>query len=84
MLIVSLTTLSVEMIQLMFALSIINIDDIILNCSGGLIGILVYRGLYAFLKNEEKVRTTMVLTGFIIILIPVLVISIFGFRFRLG
>ncbi len=72
------------MFQFIFGLGAADIDDIILNCAGGLIGILVYRGLYAFLKNEEKVRTAIVLSGIIIILIPVLVTVMLGFRFRLG
>ncbi len=83
-LIIFFTPLFVEMFQFIFGLGAADIDDIILNCSGGLIGILVYRWLYAFLKNEEKVRTAIVLSGFIIILIPVLITVMFGFGFRLG
>lgn len=83
-LIIFLTTSIVELAQLIFGLGKFDIDDIILNCLGGLIGILVYRGLYAFLKNEEKVRTAIVLSGGIIILIPVLITVLFGYRFRLG
>lgn len=83
-LIVFLITLSVELFQFIFGLGAADIDDIILNCLGGFIGILVYRRLYEFLKNEEKARTAIVLSGLIIILIPVLITTIFGFRFRLG
>ncbi len=83
-LIIFFITLFIEMFQFIFGLGAADIDDIILNCSGGLIGILICRGLYAFLKSEEKVHTAIVLSGFIIILIPVLVTIMFGFRFRLG
>ena len=76
--------LFVEMFQLIFGLGAADIDDVILNCLGGLIGILIYRGLCKFLKGEEKVRTVIVLLGLIVILIPILVTTIFGFRFRLG
>lgn len=72
------------MFQLIFGLGAADIDDVILNCLGGLIGILIYRGLCALLKDEEKVRTAIVLLGFIVILIPVFITTIFGFRFRLG
>lgn len=83
MLIVFLSTLFAEMFQFMFGLGAADIDDIILNCLGGFIGILVYRGLYAFLKSEEKVRATIVISGFIVILIPILVTNILGLRLRL-
>lgn len=83
-LIVFFTTLSVEMFQLIWGIGATDIDDIILNCLGGLIGILIYRGLSTFFKNDEKVRMVIVLLGVVTILIPVLVTTIFGFRFRLG
>lgn len=72
------------MFQFIFGIGTADIDDVILNCLGGLIGILIYRGLCALLKDEEKARTAIVLLGFIVILIPVFIITIFGFRFRLG
>lgn len=83
-LIVFFITFFVEMFQLIFGLGAADIDDVILNCLGGLIGILIYRGLCALLKDEEKVRTATVILGFIVILIPVFITTIFGFRFRLG
>jgi glycopeptide antibiotics resistance protein len=82
MLIVLLTTFSVEMIQFIFGLGAIDIDDIILNCLGGFLGILIYKGLYAFFKNEEKVRTIFVVSGSIVILIPILITIIYGLRWR--
>lgn len=82
--IVFLFPLFVEMFQFMLGLGAADVDDMILNCSGGLIGIFIYRGLHAFLRNEEKVHTIIVLSGLIVILIPVLVTVLFGLRFRLG
>ncbi|HHD2753207.1 TPA: VanZ family protein [Clostridium perfringens] len=82
--IVFFIALFVEMFQFIFGFGAADIDDVILNCLGGLIGILIYRGLCKFLKSEEKVRTVIVLLGLIVILIPILVTTIFGFRFRLG
>ena len=83
-LIIFFITLFVEIFQLIFGLGAADIDDVILNCLGGLIGILIYNGLGKFLKDEEKVHTAIVSLGFIVILIPVLITTIFGFRFRLG
>lgn len=82
-LIVFLITMFVEAFQVIFGLGVGDIDDIILNCLGGIIGILVYRGLLLLLKNEEKVRTAIVFSGFILMLIPILFTSISGLRLRL-
>lgn len=83
-LIVFMVSLIVETLQFALGIGVADVDDIILNCLGGLIGIFIYRGLYAFLKNEEKARTTIVISGIVVILIPVLVSFIFRIRFRLG
>ena len=56
-LLVFLISLSVEIIQFVFGLGVSDIDDIFLNCLGGLIGILIYRGLVLLLKSEEKMRS---------------------------
>lgn len=83
MLIIILTTLFVEIFQFVFGLGVVDIDDIILNSLGGLIGIFVYRGLHALLKNEGKVRITIVISGFVLILIYILVPMILGLKLRL-
>ena len=77
-------SLFVEMLQLILGLGAADIDDIILNFLGGLIGVLIYRGLCALLKDEEKVRISIVFLGGITILVPIFVMTIFGLRFRLG
>ena len=77
-------SLFVEIFQFVWGLGATDIDDIILNFSGGLIGILIYRGLCVLLRDEEKVRTAIVFLGGITILIPIFVMTIFGLRFRLG
>jgi len=55
---VFLFSLSAEIIQYVFARGISDIDDILLNCLGGLLGIFIYKVLSLLLKNEAKVRTT--------------------------
>ena len=47
-----------ELLQFVFARGASDIDDIILNCVGGLIGILGYKCLAYFQKTEEKARST--------------------------
>lgn len=51
---VFLISLFVEIIQYIFGLGMSDIDDVILNCLGGLIGILSYKVLALFFKNDEK------------------------------
>jgi len=50
---VILISLFVEIIQYIFGLGASDIDDVILNCSGGLIGILSYKVLALFVRNDE-------------------------------
>jgi glycopeptide antibiotics resistance protein len=52
-----LTSVSVEIIQFITGLGAADIDDVLLNGLGGVIGILCYRLLTAFLKDAKKVRS---------------------------
>jgi glycopeptide antibiotics resistance protein len=78
MLFVFLTSLSIEVIQFVFGLGASDIDDIILNCLGGLIGFLIYRVLALLLKSDEKVRTAVTLFSAIVGL-PIFFITIMLF-----
>ncbi len=51
-----LISLSVEILQYIFMIGVSDIDDVILNCVGGFIGITVYRVLLLKLKDLKKVR----------------------------
>lgn len=53
-----IVSLSVEIIQGLFAIGSSDIDDIILNCLGGFIGILGYKVLLFILQDEKKVHTS--------------------------
>lgn len=66
-----------EIIQYIFGLGVSDIDDVILNTFGGLVGILSYKVLTLIFKNDEKVRVIIVMLA-TIVAIPVvfLVISI--------
>ena len=60
------TSLFFELLQFIFARGACDIDDIILNCLGGLVGILVYKGLVYFMKDEEKARSAVAVCSVII------------------
>jgi len=62
-----LFSLAVEILQYIFARGISDIDDIILNCLGGLFGILIYKALLGVLKSEAKVRTAIAIASVIVL-----------------
>ncbi len=53
---IGLISLAVELAQYVLAIGAGDIDDIILNILGGMIGILLYRLLFFFLKSRAKVK----------------------------
>lgn len=55
--IVAITTVAIELIQFVFALGSADIDDVILNALGGVIGILFYKLLVKLLGNRERAKT---------------------------
>ena len=57
LLLIFIVSLFVEIIQGILAIGASDIDDIILNCLGGLIGILGYKFLLFILRHEKKVHT---------------------------
>lgn len=59
MLTVASVSVAVEIIQGVFAIGASDIDDVILNCVGGIMGILTFRLLSVILRNQYLVRTAM-------------------------
>ncbi|WP_204596977.1 VanZ family protein [Clostridium pascui] len=57
LLFIFIVSLFVEIIQGILGIGASDIDDIILNCLGGLSGILGYKFLLFILRNEKKVHT---------------------------
>lgn len=55
--IICFISLSVEIIQYIFGIGGSDIDDVILNTIGGLLGILTYKMIALLFKNENKTRT---------------------------
>ena len=65
-LIVFLSSLGIEILQYILKVGIFDIDDLILNCLGGLLGILFYCLLQKLFKSKEKAKSiTTILSLFI-------------------
>ena len=82
LLFIFIVSLFVEIIQWLFGIGTSDIDDIILNCLGGLIGILGYKFLLFILRDEKKVRTAITILSAIVGL-PIILYLLFFIRLRL-
>lgn len=58
-----IVSLFIEIIQWLLSIGASDIDDIILNSLGGLIGILGYKFLLLILRDEKKVHTTIIIVS---------------------
>ena len=81
-LLIFIASLFVEIIQGIFGIGAADIDDVILNCLGGLIGILGYKFLILLISDEKKVRAIITIISYIVGL-PILVYLLFFIRLRL-
>lgn len=68
-------SLLVEIIQFYFGIGAADIDDVLLNCLGGVIGILTYKLLAVFIKDNTKIRAIIAVCS-LIIGIPLFIISV--------
>lgn len=66
LLFVFIVSLFVEIIQGLLGIGTADIDDVILNCLGGWIGILGYKFLLFILRDEKKVHTAITILSTII------------------
>jgi glycopeptide antibiotics resistance protein len=82
LLFILIVSLFVEIIQGLLGIGASDIDDVILNCLGGWVGILVYKFFLLLLRDEEKVRTVITILSAIVGL-PVLLYLLFMVRLRL-
>ncbi len=83
---VVLTSLCIEIIQWVFNVGVPDIDDIILNTIGGLIGICIYKMLYYIFKDTEKVKTAvlvLILISAVIYFSLMKIANLNGLRIRL-
>lgn len=65
LLIVLSTSVSIEIIQFAFQLGATDIDDLILNICGGIIGIIGYKLLRELLREESKTKIAITLISFV-------------------
>jgi glycopeptide antibiotics resistance protein len=75
-----IVSLFIEIIQGILGIGASDIDDIILNCLGGLIGILGYKFLLFILRDEKKVHTA--ITTLSAIGLPGILYYLFMMRMR--
>ena len=68
-----LISLSIEIIQYAFRIGASDIDDIILNCLGGGIGILIYLLLEKLFKTKEKIKRAITIAS-LCVGVPILII----------
>ncbi|WP_378102878.1 VanZ family protein [Cellulomonas sp. T2.31MG-18] len=81
MLVVASASVAVEILQGVFALGASDIDDMILNCVGGFIGILLALLARVVLKDAGRVRA--VVAAVSIVALPVLCFLLFVVRLRM-
>lgn len=81
MFIVILTSICIEAIQFAFGIGACDIDDVILNCVGGMIGILLYKALQWLLKKDTRARTFVKIVS-LLIGVPVVCLYIYISIFR--
>jgi glycopeptide antibiotics resistance protein len=81
LLFIFIVSLFVEIIQGLLGIGVSDIDDIILNCLGGWIGILGYKFLLIILRDEKKVHTAITILSAIVGL-PVILYLLFMVQMR--
>lgn len=64
--VIGATSLSIEIIQFVFGLGVCDIDDVILNIIGGVIGVMVYKLLMRILKSEVRTKTVITVASLIV------------------
>ncbi|MBL4937867.1 VanZ family protein [Clostridium sp. YIM B02515] len=80
LLLIFIVSLFVEIIQGILGIGASDIDDIILNCLGGLIGIIGYKFLLFILRDEKKVHTAITILS--AIGLPCILYYLFMVRMR--
>jgi glycopeptide antibiotics resistance protein len=81
LLLIFIVSLFVEIIQGLFGIGAADVDDIILNCLGGWIGILGYKFILLILRDEKKVHTAISILSAIVGL-PVIIYLLFMVKMR--
>ncbi len=75
------TSLGIEVLQYIFKRGASDIDDLLLNTAGGLIGILIYLVLKVIFKSKDRVRVAISIIS-ILVGIPVILLAIILFVYN--
>ena len=68
------TSLAIEVLQYVFKRGASDIDDLILNTAGGLIGILIYYVFKLLFKSKERIHTAISVLS-LVVGIPVMILA---------
>lgn len=75
------TSLGIEVLQYIFKRGASDIDDLLLNSAGGLIGILIYLVLKVIFKSKERVHVAISILS-VVVGIPVILLTIILFVYN--
>lgn len=75
------TSLSIEVLQYVFKRGASDIDDLLLNTAGGLIGIFIYQVFKAIFKVKERVHVAISILS-LVVGIPILILAIILFVYN--
>ena len=66
LIIVIITSIAIEIIQLIFAIGACDIDDLLLNTAGGIIGLLTYKAIRYFSRDDGRAKTVVAVMSLIV------------------
>ncbi|KAB1440101.1 VanZ family protein [Candidatus Galacturonibacter soehngenii] len=73
--IVCIVSLMIELIQFVFGIGATDIDDVMLNCLGGVIGVLLYQVIGLAVKDKQKIKAIITICSSIVA-VPMMVLAI--------
>lgn len=65
----------IELIQFVFGIGATDIDDVMLNCLGGVIGVLLYQVIGLAVKDKQKIKAIITICSSIVA-VPMMVLAI--------
>jgi glycopeptide antibiotics resistance protein len=74
--VIFLASISIEVIQFAFRLGVADVDDVILNFIGGIVGLVIYNVLLLLFKEEYKVRLFIVIMSGLVVFVFFIFIAV--------
>ncbi len=75
-----LSSVIIEIVQFAFGIGIADIDDVILNTIGGLIGVLVYKILVSVFKNDDSVENLIICMVVVFAVLYVVIMAVASYK----